>query len=305
MSDIVTSSAHQLDMLLLRTFVEVVGSGSFAQAADRLAITPSAVSGHIKRLEQAIDAALFVRTTRRMDLTEAGETLYTYARGILDLEREARAKLKGKPIAGRLRIGASEDFAGTWLPHVLQDFHRLHPKASIELRVGITADLLRRQRRERIDIVFGKQCADVGDAGVLLWQEPLVWAYSAERELDPLRDVPLAVFPEPCAYRDAAFTALGAATRGWRLVFESSSMAGCMSAALSGLAVTLLARSQLRDGLRELGRAERLPELPTVGFYAFAREATSANRALIDACREVGQHDRFGRRVRTLLAPER
>ena len=43
-----------LDTLLLRTFVEVVACGSFATAADRLALTPSAVSGHIRRLEQVV-----------------------------------------------------------------------------------------------------------------------------------------------------------------------------------------------------------------------------------------------------------
>jgi DNA-binding transcriptional LysR family regulator len=85
-----------------------------------------------------------------------------------------------------------------------------------------------------------------------------------------------------------------ASRRGWRLVFESGSMAGCMLAAQCGLAVTLLSRSQLHDGLREARRAERLPNLLTIAFYAFAREDTPASRALIEVCREVGRRDRFG-----------
>ena len=294
MDDLPASDGMPLDTLLLRTFLEVVDGGSFAAAAERLALTPSAVSGHIKRLEQAAGTTLLARTTRRLELTQAGDTLYAYGRSILDLEREARAKLRGSPLRGRLRVGASEDFAGTWLPQVLQRFRTWHPQASIELKVGITADLLRQQERGRIDLVFGKQCRRVDGAGELLWEEPLVWAYAAGQALDSAQPLPLAVFPEPCIYRESAIASLGKTTRAWRIVFESSSMAGCVSAALSGFAVTVVAGGQLRDGLRELGAAESLPKLPAARFYAFAREESPASVALVDAARRLGQQIRFG-----------
>lgn len=292
------SDGAPLDTLLLRSFLEVVDSGGFATAAERLALTPSAVSGHIKRLERAAGATLLARTTRRLELTRAGDTLYAYGRSILDLEREARAKLRGSSLRGRLRVGASEDFAGTWLPRVLQRFRSWHPEASIELKVGITADLLRQQERGRLDLVFGKQCSRVDGAGELLWEEPLVWAYAADQDLDPEQALPLALFPQPCIYRESAIASLGDAALPWRVAFESSSMAGCLSAALSGFAVTVVARSQLCEGLRELGASERLPGLPAAGFYAFAREGASAGAALIEAARRIGQHDGFGRKAR-------
>ncbi|WP_206956949.1 LysR substrate-binding domain-containing protein [Trinickia acidisoli] len=285
-----------LDTVLLRTFLEVVDSGSFATAAERLALTPSAVSGHIKRLEHTTGATLLARTTRRLDLTQAGDTLYAYGRNILDLEREARAKLLGAPLKGRLRVGASEDFASTWLPDVLQRFRRWHADASIELKVGITADLLRQQERGRLDIVFGKQCSRVEGAGTLLWEEPLVWAFAADQSLEADQPLPLAVFPEPCIYRESAISAVGKTALAWRIVFESSSMAACRAAALSGFAVTVVARSQLCEGLRELGIEDRLPDLPAARFYAFTRDDIPAGAALIDAARRVGQHSRFTRR---------
>lgn len=286
-----------LDTVLLRTLLEVVDSGSFVTAAERLALTPSAVSGHIKRLELAAGATLLARTTRRLELTPAGDTLYAYGRSILDLEREARAKLRGSTLRGRLRVGASEDFAGTWLPQVLQRFRSWHPEALIELKVGITADLLREQERGGLDIVFGKQCSRVGGAGELLWEEPLVWAYAAEQELDMTLALPLSVFPEPCIYRESAIASLSKTALTWRIVFESSSMAGCLSAALSGFAVTVIARSQLCDGPRELGETEHMPALPVARFYAFALEGASASESLIDAARRIGQHNRFRRKT--------
>lgn len=290
-------SGAPLDTTLLRTFVEVVDGGSFATAAERLSLTPSAVSGHIKRLEQTVDAALLVRTTRRQELTQAGEVLYTYGRSILDLERQARAKLNGTPLRGRVRVGASEDFAGTWLPGVLERFRQWNPQAAIELRVGITTDLLHQEERGQLDIVFGKQCSRVdGRAGDLLWEEPLVWAFASAQALDTDRALPLAVFPEPCVYRESAISALGKSSRAWRIAFESSSMAGCVSAALSGFALTVIARSQLRHGLRELGSAEALPKLPMARFLAYASRPMPAAAALVDAARRVGRHGGFSER---------
>jgi DNA-binding transcriptional LysR family regulator len=287
------AASSALDIVLLRTFLQVVDAGGFALAAEQLALTPSAVSGHIRRLEESVGAKLLARTTRRLDLTQDGETLYLYARNIVDLEREARAKLQGGAVHGRLRVGASEDFAGTWLPRVLQTFGRWHPDATIELKVGITADLLRQQARGKLDVVFGKQCARVDDEGELLWDEPLVWAYSAASLFEPDAPVPLAVFPDPCVYRESALAALAASARAWRIAFESGSMAGCVAAALAGFAVTPIARSQLRDGLRELGAADGMPALPDVQFYAFARKVSPAVTALVKAVRELGTKNRF------------
>lgn len=284
-----------LDTVLLRTFLEIVDSGSFATAAERLSLTPSAVSGHMRRLEQIAGASLLARTTRRLELTQAGDTLYAYGRNILDLEREARAKLRGTPLRGRLRIGASEDFAGAWLPQVLQRFRQWNPEATVELKVGITADLLRQQERGRLELVFGKQCSRVEGSGTLLWEEPLVWAFAADQPLPAEPPLPLAVFPEPCVYRESAVRALGKTDRVWRIVFESGSMAGCLSAARAGFAVTVIADSQRSEGLRILGSEDGLPELPMARFYAFASGENPVSTALIEAARSAGQ-SRFSQR---------
>ncbi len=175
--------AVSLDISLLRTFLTVVDSSSFASAAEVLAITPSAVSGHIKRLEDDVGIRLLTRTTRRLALTPEGELLYTYARNITSLEREFRAKLRGSHVEGRIRVGSSEDFAGTWLAEVLQTFGRSFPRTAIEMKVGITSDLLQQQQQGKLDVVFGKQCSRVTDEGDLLWEEPLVWAFNSKAVL--------------------------------------------------------------------------------------------------------------------------
>jgi len=280
--------APPLETALLRTFLEIVDSGSFAAAAERLALTPSAVSGHMRRLEQIAGASLLTRTTRRLDLTQAGDTLYAYGRNILDLEREARAKLRGASSRTRLRIGASEDFAAAWLPQVLQRFRQWHPEAAVELKVGITAELLRQQECGALDLVFGKQCSRVEGGGALLWEEPLVWVFASDQPV-PEDLLPVAVFPEPCVYRESALAALGGTDRLWRIVFESSSMTGCLSAARAGFAITVIADSQRCKGLRVLDAADGLPELPAARFYAFPSKDNPVSAALIEAARRAGQ----------------
>jgi DNA-binding transcriptional LysR family regulator len=264
------SNGPGLDIVLLRTFLEVVDTGGFALAGEQLALTPSAVSGHIKRLEQATGAALLSRTTRSVRLTQAGELLYSYARNIVNLEQEVLARLRHAPAAEHLRIGTSEDFAGTWLPQVLQGFRRKTPGVSVQLKVGVTSDLVKELEHGHLDLVFGKQCARVSKNGTLLWEEQLVWAFDAESTFDTSDEIPLAVFPEPCVYREAAIDVLSRAGRPWRLVFESSSMAGCLAAARAGFAVAPVASSQLREGLRALDSADAMPELPNAQFRAYA-----------------------------------
>lgn len=290
------SASVGLDIVLLRTFLEVVDTGGFALAAEQLALTAPAVSGHIKRLEQAAGTRLLSRTTRSFRLTPAGDLLYSYARNIVHLEQEARARLRHAPTAERLRIGASEDFTGAWLPHVLQTFRRTHPGANVQLKVGVTAGLTKELELGQFDLVFGKQCMQVPSNGTLLWEEELVWAFDSHSAFDPDADVHLAVFPEPCVYREAAINALTHAGKAWRVVFESSSMAGCLSAAQAAFAVAPVARSQLRDGLRVLDEADGMPPLPHMQFYAFANGTSRAANELIAAVEKTG-------RVRGFRAP--
>ncbi len=81
--------------------------------------------------------------------------------------------------------------------------------------------------------------------------------------------------------------------RPWRVAFESSSMAGCIAAALAGFAVTPIARSQRLDGLQQLGSEHGLGAMSQARFYAFAEQNTPAVATLVEAVREIGQRKRF------------
>ncbi|MFZ3177292.1 MAG: LysR family transcriptional regulator, partial [Methylovirgula sp.] len=68
------------DIVLLRTFAAVCDTGSFTKAAREVNLTQSAVSLHVKRLEDQVGARLILRNARGVALTEQGEVLLSYAR---------------------------------------------------------------------------------------------------------------------------------------------------------------------------------------------------------------------------------
>lgn len=277
------------DAELLRTFVAVAESGGFTKAAKALNSTQSTVSAQVHRLEDEAGRLLFVRSTRSVQLTSDGETLLGYARTILRLHEDARLCLSGVRRAGRVRIGASEDLTDRWLPKVLQRISRECPSVEIELEIGLGPNLLEMVDNQELDLAIGGVC-DRQIEGRRVWKEPLVWAFAANVEC-PV-ELPLAFFPEPCPYREAALRALAGSAKQWRIISLSSSIAGVRAAAIAGLAVTPLPLQSIRPGLRVLGKAEKMPKLPDVEFVLKAREtdtrpAVAALASLIEGTPRV------------------
>ncbi|PQV52962.1 LysR substrate-binding domain-containing protein [Paraburkholderia sp. BL21I4N1] len=254
-----------LDTALLRTFVVVAEARSFTGAGRRLHLSQSAVSAQVVRLEEQIGRALLVRNTRRVALTEHGQTLLGYARAMLNLSDEARTRLgAGDTYGGKLRVGASEDFAGGWLPDAMRRFSAARRGLLLDLTVDIGESLFRRHANGDFDLVIGSRCS-ASNTAATLWREPLGWAFARHEPL-PEGDVPLACFPDPCPFREAAVKALALAGMPYRIACESPSVMGIRAFARAGIAIAPVPRSVIDDELRELGVSEGLPALPEIEF---------------------------------------
>jgi len=129
-----------IDPLLLRSFVSVVDAHSFAKAARRLNRTQPAVSAHIRRLEDLLDAPLLVRGSgrRSIGLTPSGAALLPFARRILELEVEIWKRLDHVEIAGNVRLGVTEDHAAEIVPRLVGLFRKLHPDVDVDIQTGMT-----------------------------------------------------------------------------------------------------------------------------------------------------------------------
>ncbi|WP_321964779.1 LysR family transcriptional regulator [Paraburkholderia sp. J7] len=124
--------------IALRYFVEVARTGSLAAASENLHVAVSAISRQISKLEEDVGTALFERMPRGMVLTESGERLAEHARralleGDAVLAEIATAKALGH---GIVRIGCTEGFTRSFLPHVLAQHHATAPHVHFNLRSG-------------------------------------------------------------------------------------------------------------------------------------------------------------------------
>lgn len=118
----------------LRAFVAVARTRSVVAAADELCVTPSAVSHQLRRLEEELEVALFVRSGKTIALGPEGETYYEQLRDVFDRIEQATAKVRSKNMGRVVTITTVPVFAIKWLVRRLAQFHTLHP--DIEVRLG-------------------------------------------------------------------------------------------------------------------------------------------------------------------------
>lgn len=144
-----------MDLRQLRHFVAVAEEEHFSRAARRANIVQSALSTSIRTLEEELGTQLFVRTTRKVRLTEAGRVLLGHARIVLDAAREAReavSKVAGLERA-TLHLGGVPGLP-TFIDiaAMLAAFHERYPGVDVQLSLANSTQLLERIRAGTVDI---------------------------------------------------------------------------------------------------------------------------------------------------------
>jgi DNA-binding transcriptional LysR family regulator len=136
----------------MEVFVRVVDLGGFTQAARKLRLTPSGVSKLISRLEARLGSRLINRTTRKLTLTEEGQTFYQHAVRILDeMEEAEREAASGATPRGRLTVNSNIPFGMLHLMPLIPRFLAGHPEVTLDLVLTDTViDLM----QERADIAI-------------------------------------------------------------------------------------------------------------------------------------------------------
>lgn len=265
-----------LDMDVLRTFVTGMDLGSFAKAADRLGRSPSAVSLHLRKLEEQIGQPLVRKRGRGLVLTEAGETLMGYARRILDLNDEARLALGDLAgLDGWVRVGVPQDFAETWLPPMLARFQRAHPKVRVEARVDRGATMAEAVGAGALDLALTWGTLGKTD-GQVLGERCLAWIAAEGYSVVGGEPIPLVAFDAPCAFQRRATEALDAAGIPWRHAFSTSSLLGVWAAVRAGLGVTVRTADAMPRDLHELRSVEGgLPDLGSLALVLHRSPSTT------------------------------
>ncbi|MFZ6745864.1 LysR family transcriptional regulator [Undibacterium sp. JH2W] len=127
----------ELDINGIRVFREIVESGSFTAAADRLGMAAPMVSKHIARLERKLGARLLNRSSRSMSLTEAGKDFFAQGRQALDILDAAVASVAqaSGPPRGELKISAPVWCANSGFARLLADFRLDYPEIRLDLHL--------------------------------------------------------------------------------------------------------------------------------------------------------------------------
>lgn len=248
-------------------FLDVVRAGSFSGAARRRNVTPSAIVRQIDALEADLGTPLFVRSTRALALTEAGQLTFDRAQPILDELVDLRAEVLGlkDAVAGTLRLACFPTFGKRYVIPVIHTLIAQYPDLCVELDL---TERLADPVVERLDAVI--RIGHLQDSSLISSR------ISSDRRLMVAAPAYLACEGMPAREEIADRRLLdklhGPDLMGWRhvigcpttqlsasaTIFRCDDFEALRQAALRGMGITILPEWVIGQDVRE-GRLTRLP----------------------------------------------
>ena len=289
-----------MELRQLRYLDAVARRRSFTQAARDLFVAQSALSQQIARLERELGVELLRRTTRRVEVTEAGELVLERARRALAEADGVRADLDALQglVRGTLRLGGVPPVGPVHPAALIADFSRAHPGVAVTVREDVAFTLLTLLRDGDLDLVMAlvDPAGLVGLEGVRLRDEELVLIAPLDHPLTRAKRVQverlageaLVIYGAGSALRDAQL----ALVPDGRIVAEANEVETVRELTARGLGVSLMPRSVVashgdRLAIRPLRPRQALAvslvwragERPTPAAAAFREYLLSALRA--------------------------
>ena len=240
-----------MELRQLRYLDAVARRRSFTRAALDLHVAQSALSQQVAQLERELGVELLRRTTRRVEVTEAGELVLARAWRALAEADGVRADLDALQglVRGTLRLGGVPRVGPFHAVALIAEFSRAHPGVTITVRDDVAGTMLGQLRDGDLDLVMALVDPDSleGLEGVRLLDEELVVVASLEHPLARARrvhagrlaDEPLVTYGGGSALSDALF----ALVPGGRVVAEANDLETVRELAARGLGVALMPRS--------------------------------------------------------------
>ncbi|SDB24542.1 LysR family transcriptional regulator [Eubacterium oxidoreducens] len=136
-------------------FIAVAEELNFTKAAARLYVSQTAVTQQIKSLENLIGSPLFIRTKKKVTLTEAGKAFYREAPEILEHIDSVFTHTRDAALGmiGSIDIGFTADIKSTIFPDRILEFHRMYPNIQLHFSSGNPSELLSRLKSRELDII--------------------------------------------------------------------------------------------------------------------------------------------------------
>lgn len=242
----------------LRYALELGRTRHFTQAAERLGIAQPALSQAIAALEKELAVALFVRTSRRVQPTEAGARFLERAERILGDLDDLQAEMQEHAVSlrGRVTVATMVFFGATRLPPVVAEFARLHPGVELAIESRSKHDSLEGLRRGTLDaaLLHVAEAADYPELAFhVLERDEIAAALAAGHPLAgrerlafaELRDEPFIMFEPGSTMHDALRTLTREAGFAPRAIAHSQNINLVRAMVSAGVGVSIGPRSYL------------------------------------------------------------
>lgn len=260
------------DMDALRTVVVATDLGSFMRASEQLGRSQSAVSMHLKKLEQQTGSVLFKRKGRGLVPTEAGEAFVAYARRIIALNDEAALAMGAAATTASVRLGLPQDFFDDVMPATLRSFAEDNDNVHVDIRAGENHSIAEEVRAGRLDAAIAFFRSGSPAEGETLCELPMRWLATAETMATLQRDpLPLVLFNHPCLFRQAALATLDDSRIRWRAALTTPSLPAVWSAVRSGLGIAVRTDHARPEDIVCAGNDSALPQLPSIELRLLRR----------------------------------
>ena len=141
---------------LYKVFYYVASSLSFSEASKKLFISQSAVSQSIKTLEKKLDQPLFIRSTKKVQLTPAGQVLFKHIETAMNLIARGENQLLDSTTLGlgQLHIGASDTICRYFLVPYLKKFHKTYPNVPIKVTNATSIQCVDLLEQGKVDMII-------------------------------------------------------------------------------------------------------------------------------------------------------
>ncbi|WP_080874810.1 LysR family transcriptional regulator [Oceanobacillus timonensis] len=160
--------------------------GTIRGTAKAILISQPAVTQRLKYMENYFGEEIFIRTSKRLLPTPAGERIIQHAKETVEKERQFKNRLaeSGEEIQGTLSIACSSLISQRYLPEILGEFTAAYPKVTIDLVTGISEDIRRNHKQYHVCIIRGETLKET--TSVHLFDDPL---YIFDTEPFPEKEV--------------------------------------------------------------------------------------------------------------------
>lgn len=263
----------------MRVFCRIVELGTFAAVAREMNLSAMMISKYVSQLEQSLGVVLLNRTTRSLNLTEAGQAYYTRSKQLLeDLAEldESTAQLGGS-VKGVLKISAPIDFGGLYMVPAIESYQQKYPDVKILMSLDNKYQNLRDGRFDMVILVT--DCLDPGvvarkitDTELGTYASPqYIEQYGAPQSLEELADHRCLHYVNTPHGDYWVFNDQGESRKikiDW--YFATNNGRALSQAATLGMGIMRAPKLSVHDYLQQGRLVEVLPEykLPSLSVYA-------------------------------------